>query len=473
MVTRRQILATSGLLASAAALPSAMLSASASPDWMLGVGDILSDVAPRRLVRLHGQAPNLQGTLYRNGPGRFRRGTSAAGHWFDGDGLIRAFRVHGNDARLAARFVDTPKRRLEARLGRIVQPGFGTSPRVGAEVESVDDTNAANTNVIKAGNRLLALWEAGSAVAVDPKTLDTKGVVTFRDDLAHMPFLAHPRIEPDGRIWNLGWGGETAFVWQLAANGDIKAGQAIKLPQASYFHDFTATARHLVIVLQPWINEGSRLPFSAGMDWRPDRGTKVVVIDKADLSRQRVYELPTFFFFHLGDAWEETDGTIRFDGCFHADNTFVDKVAPALLDGHIVHSVPPRLTMVTLRPDGRSDMSDAGVVAEFPRSAPELAGLKRSQTIYVGGYASDRPFARSVGIWDWATGKADSFDFGPQHLAEEFVPAGRWLIGTTLNLVAKATELHMFDQGRVSDGPVVSWRGDVALPIGFHGSWVS
>eukprot|EP01030_Chromulinospumella_sphaerica_P016259 gene16259-16070_t len=80
----------------AAITPEAVLAASAAanPAWALAVGDIEADLAPRGLRLIHGRAPKgLAGTLYRNGPAKFRRGTSTPAHWFDGDGLVRAFRV--------------------------------------------------------------------------------------------------------------------------------------------------------------------------------------------------------------------------------------------------------------------------------------------------------------------------------------------------------------------------------------------
>ena len=477
-MNRRDLLIGGGLAALGTLVPAtaraAAAAAAARPDWTLGVTDVLEDIATRPLRRIHGRTPDLAGTLYRNGPARFRRGASASGHWFDGDGLVRAWRLRGNEASLAARFVDTPKRRLEEKLGRIVQPGFGTLPQPGAEVGNSDDTNAANTHVIAAGGKLLALWEAGSATAMDPNTLDTIGQVTFRDDLKHMPFLAHPRIEPDGRIWNIGSGGSAAYIWCLWRDGAFEAGEMVQLPMASYIHDFTATARHLVILCQPWVAGAMRLPFSQSLSWQPERGSKVLVIDKDDLSRRRVYELPPLAFFHLGDAWEEKDGTIRFDGCFHKDPSFAILGAPGLVEGRYEHSEEPELTLVALRPDGRATLAPAGITAEFPRNAPERAGLPRSATVYVGGYSGDRPFARSVGSWDWVRGRSDAFDFGPRQLVEEFVPAGpQHLIGTTLNLDARATELHVFDARRIADGPVTSWRSDVALPLSFHGSWVA
>lgn len=474
MLDRRELLLRGMLGAGAAAMPQ-MLAAQVRPaaDWALGLTDVMDDIAPQPLTRLHGTAPDLAGTLYRNGPARFRRGASSVTHWFDGDGLVRAWRIAGDSARLAARFVDTPKRRIETRLGRIVQPGFGTPAGAGAEVGGPDDANAANTHVIAAGGQLLALWEAGSPFALDPETLATRGPVTFRSDLAQMPFLAHPRIESSGRIWNIGSGGDQAFVWRLSPTGQFEAGQTIRLPMASYMHDFTATARHLVILCQPWVQTSPNLPYITSLAWQPERGSRVLVIDKDDFTKRREYELPPLFFFHLGDAWEEADGTIRFDGCFHKDPVFPILGAPALVEGRQEQSERPELTLVTLRPDGRADLALAGVTAEFPRAAPEIAGLPRSQTVFVGDYGPDRPFARSVGIWDWGKGRADSFDFGPQQLVEEFVPTGDYLVGTTLNLAAKASELHVIDARRIADGPVAAWRSDVALPLSFHGSWVA
>lgn len=474
MLDRRELLRRGMLAAGAAAMPQ-MLAAQGRPatDWTLGLTDIPDAIAPQTLTRLHGGVPGLTGTLYRNGPARFRRGASSVGHWFDGDGLVRAWRIAENEARLAARFVDTPKRRIEERLGAIVQPGFGTSPRPGAEVGNPDDANAANTHVIAVGGRLLALWEAGSAFALDPETLATQGPVTFRPDLRHMPFLAHPRIEPSGRIWNVGPGGAAAYVWRLSPSGTFEAGAIVPLPMASYIHDFTATARHLVIVCQPWVVTSSRLPFLQSMEWQPERGTRVLVIDKDDLTRRREYELPPLFFFHLGDAWEDAGGTIRFDGCFHKDPTFAVTGAPGLLEGRGDPNERPELMLVSLHPDGRAALSRADITAEFPRVAPQDAGLPRRHTVFVGGYDGQRPFARSVGVWDWDAGRADSFDFGPRQLVEEFVPAGRHLVGTTLNLDAKASELHVFDARAIADGPVASWRSALALPLSFHGSWVA
>lgn len=474
-----------GMLAACAAAavitPDQALAGATPPGWALGVADVEADIPLERLTRIHGRAPRgFAGTLYRNGPAKFRRGGGSSGHWFDGDGLMRRYAIGDGGATLNARFAATPKRALETRLDAIVIPGFGTRIGAGAQISNNDDANSANTGVMRLGADLAALWEGGSMVRMHPETLETIGFATMRRDLRYMPFSAHPRIAPDGRVWNFGGNGMRTSLWELNPDGTLARFAMIDLPRASYFHDFTMTARHIIIVLQPWVQDaGFVLPISTGLTWRPELGTQVLVIDKDDLSQRRLFDLPAFSFFHLGDGWEDSDGTIRFDGCFEADPTFGQQSASALLRGEHIRSPQPTLTQVVLRPDGRTEMNSAGIAAEFPASDPRRAGLARSRTTHVSGYRGT-PFPHAIAQWDWSSGRDTRFDFGDDQLVEEFlfVPRGAgeadgWLVGTTLNLAARATELHILDAARLENGPLVSWRASVPLPLGFHGRFVS
>jgi all-trans-8'-apo-beta-carotenal 15,15'-oxygenase len=474
---RRQFMGTSLLAGAAIITPDMALAGASPPGWAAAVADVEADIPQETLALVSGKVPaGLNTTLYRNGPAKFRRGTSASGHWFDGDGLVRKFRVQDGKATLAARFVDTPKRRLETKLNAIVQPGFGSPRRAGAVVNGPDDTNAANTSVLMSGGHLLALWEGGSPVMIDPETLETKGFKTYRRDLKQMPFLAHPRIEPDGTVWNLGGNGESTFVWKLNPDGSLAKAEMIALDRKSYFHDFTATARHLIIVLQPWVQEEFKFPLSTGMVWRPELGTRVLVIDKGDFSKRRTFELPAFSFFHLADGWEEKDGTIHFDGCLEANPTFGQSAASALLRGEHIKAPSPTLTQIVLRPDGKAEMQTTRVSAEFPANDKRVAGQPRRFTTHVTGYRQT-PFPHAIATWDWSKGRDDKFDFGDHQLVEEFLFVAKgageregWLMGTTLNLKERRTELHLLDAGRVAEGPVATWRASLPLPLTFHGT---
>jgi carotenoid cleavage dioxygenase-like enzyme len=451
-------------------------------DWGLAFADLDGDVAPGAMRRISGTCPEgLAGSLYRNGPGRFRRPGGSAGHWFDGDGLMRAFRIGGGEATLAARFIDTAKQRADTAAGAVVTPGFGTAGRLDAPPASLDDFNAANIAVLPIGDDLWALWEGGSPTLVSAADLSTRGPRTLRADLAHAPFLAHPRAEPGGDIWNLGMMGKRSVIWRLGADGALLSADTIDLPCASYVHDFTATQRHLILILQPLIHDHDAPAFIDGFAWRPDEPTRILVIDKSDLDSRRIYDLPAFFAFHYGPAWADSDGTIRFDACVRADPTIATRGGREVLKGDWTPTPPPILALIILSPDGSARMERTEVVAEFPRTDPSVAGWPRAFTIHATGDGGG-PLFHGLAVHDWRTERADAFDFGGAHLVEEAVFAPRpgargeldgWLLAPSVNVAAKATELHVFDAGRVAAGPICSWRAEVALPVSLHGAWTA
>ena len=457
--------------------------AAAGLDWRVAFADLDTDLPPTPMRRVSGRSPQgLAGSLYRNGPGKFHRPGGSVDHWFDGDGLMRAFRIRDGEASVAARFIDTPKRRTDIAANAVVTPGFGTSAKPGARVESNDDANAANISVMPVGDEIWALWEAGSPIALDPGDLSTKGIKTLRPDLVHMPFLAHPRREPGGDIWSLGLNGDKAIVWRLGRDGALKSADLIDLPAASYVHDFTATERHLILILQPWIQDRQTLPYADSFSWKPELGSKVLVLDKADLGKRRIYELPAFFAFHYGAAWEEADGTLRFDGCLSQDASFATANGRSIMKGVWTPEPSPILTLVALRSDGRASLEATGVSAEFPRTDGRFAGRARRYTVHATGAGDGGPLFNGLATHDWKTGRQDAFSFGTGHLVEEAVfvarPGGSaeldgWLLAPSVNLAARATELHAFDARHVAAGPVVTWRMDRALPVSLHGAFVA
>jgi all-trans-8'-apo-beta-carotenal 15,15'-oxygenase len=479
-MNRRDFLTAATGLTATALCPDVLHAAAASAGgWTLAVADVEADIPRQAMRRLHGRCPPaLEGVLYRNGPAKFHRPGGSAGHWFDGDGMVRAFRIDDGQASLTARFMDTPKRRQDTAANAVITPGFGTPIGKGASVSNNDEVNAANISVMSAGGEMWALWENGSPMVFDPETLQSKGFRTLRPDLARMPFLAHPKVEPNGRVWNLGLSGKRAIVWTLAPDGSLEKAVPLALPRASYLHDFTATERHLVIVLQPWIQDRMTMPFMNTLSWKPELGTQILVVDKADLSRQRLYEAPSLFFFHLGDAWEDRDGTIRFDIATEKDPSFALVGGKAIINGGDVGPSHSHLDLVALHPGGGVEITSIGLTGEFPRTDPRFAGRSRGKTVHLTKGGKDRPLFQAVAVTDWRAEKTRSYDFGPNQIIEEMVLVPRpgstsefdgWLVGSSLNLAAQRTELHVLDARRVEAGPLVSWQADVALPVSLHG----
>ena len=98
----------------------------------------------------------------------------------------------------------TEKFVAESAANEFLLPAFGSRIKAKRAVKNSDSVNTANTNVVLLGDKLLAMWEGGSAYELDPNTLATRGPVAWKPELKAMPFSAHPKVEADGTFWNFG-----------------------------------------------------------------------------------------------------------------------------------------------------------------------------------------------------------------------------------------------------------------------------
>ena len=185
--------------------------------------DTASDQAGEAAVT--GRIPaDLNGVFFRNGPGRFELGGERYHHWFDGDGFVQRWQLNGGKVSHRGRFVATQKFTEESAAGQFLYPTFGTHiTRRG--IKSNDTMNAANTNLLPFQGRLYALWEGGSATEIDPATLATMGIKTWSEELKSMPFSAHPKVDPDGGMWNFGAlpGADKLVIYRIGANGQMQS----------------------------------------------------------------------------------------------------------------------------------------------------------------------------------------------------------------------------------------------------------
>lgn len=486
--------------AAAADLTDAVAQFDASADrhpWLSafkGVTDAQGDLRCEALA-LRGRWPAaLKGRFYRNGPAVFERGGDRITHWFGGDGMVQQFTIGRGTVSHRGRLVQTTKLTAEQQAGRFLYNGFGVTRGGLGRISGPDSFNAANTNALEHGGRVLAMWEGGSAYDLDPRTLDTRGPVTWAQGLQQVPFTAHPKIDADGHLWNVGTLGDKMVAWHIGPEGRL---EKIQVGQSPYpggmVHDMAVTPRYLVVPMPPVkpnftaLIQGERS--QQAIRFEADQPMRVLVMHKDDIQQRRVFELPAEMMFHVGNAHETPDGHIVLSYVGSDDHFGLVQGASTLMTGDLPDKpLEARSRTCVVRLDmtsGRAVHDALDDHVEFPRIDPRLTGLPARLLVSTARWRarSDRdPWWHAVQLHDLHTGRTERYDYGADMMVEEhiFVPKpGRtherdsWLLGTTIDVRRQVTVLNVLDAARLSDGPIAQASLPYLLPAGFHGNFTA
>lgn len=266
------------------------------------------------IENIEGHIPrDLEGTLFRNGPGLFEVGGQPIGHPFDADGMICAFTFQDGKVHFKNRYVRTEGYLKEQQAQKILYRGFGTQISGGwlANFLNTNFKNAANTNVIYWGNKLWAMWEGGKPHQLNPQTLDTIGLDDLGGVLKKGTFSAHPRIIDETFI-NFGVSGispQTLTIWELNQQGGLIQSSSYPVEGFSILHDFLVTPHYYICIKHPF--KLNPLPWMLGfrsieqcLKFDNEEKTKILIISRQS-QEMKVFETEAFFGFHHGNAWKK------------------------------------------------------------------------------------------------------------------------------------------------------------------------
>jgi carotenoid cleavage dioxygenase len=240
---RRHFIAGSLAASGTALLPETLLAAN-NPSlpatkkmaaWQKGFAGTLKPFNTNNLT-IEGKWPaDAYGSFYRNGPAQMERNGIRLQHWFDGDGMVHRFNINAKGISHRSQFVATEKYLREESAQAFLYNATGTPTPNARAPRNNDSVNVANTALLPWQDELLALWEGGSAYSLNPETLITQGEKIWSDELAHVPFSAHPLLEKDGSLWNFGfvpYGKEARLlIYHISPKSKVIGFGNIVLPQ--------------------------------------------------------------------------------------------------------------------------------------------------------------------------------------------------------------------------------------------------
>ena len=458
--------------------------------WLAGWKSVSSESIAPLTLEIEGKLPQgFAGTLYRNGPALFERDGFRYEHWFDGDGMVHGWRFGENRVTHRARMVATPKYQREQKAGKFLYPVAGTTIADTQPIRNNDDVNVANTSVMTLNGRLFALCEAGSAFELDPDQLTTMGPVTWRPDLASVPFSAHPLVDRDGSAWNFGaismMGGSGLVIWHLGADGKLISGDVLETPVQGYLHSFAQTDTHLVFALIPFRQMEGNGAFFERLRFQPDQSLRVAVVPKDAPTQVRWFEADFAAIYHFGDAYER-NGEIVMRAVTHEDVEDARSPMRAAMNGMPnAHGGNGRLRELHLGlRDGTARWEDTGIAGvEFPLFDARMQG-DRAARLYAPTTEGlhDAPYFNAIASFDVERGRRQVHGYGRSVLAEEHVFVSKpgstragegWLVGTLLDSARGRSGIAVLDAEHVDDGPLAQAWLPYTVPLGFHGHFAA
>lgn len=397
----------------------------------------------------------LDGSLIRNGPGSFSfPDGSSVDHWFDGFAMLYRFTfdptaADGDAVHYRNRFLRTDA--YEAARNGTFEGGFATGETtLRSRLATFLTDPYDNTNIIaeRIGGEYLALTESPRKVQFDPNTLATMSHADDDDVPSGQLSCAHLKRDPVTGIVvtvDTEFGRTSQYhVHATTPAGDRRHVGSVDTDRPAYMHSFALTPQYVVMTEFPLrldplrlLKPGRQAPFIEQFEWEPDRGTRIVVLDRTTGTVVAEPVTDAVFGFHHINAFERADGTeIVFDLETVPDATTIDSLYLERLRTGEMGAIVGRIERFTvdLEVSGSADRyapGDGTVSREMcyadgsalPTVSPNR-WCRPHRYIYAMGM--DTPvteWARRVLKFDTETRTVQTFDSGGDYFGEPiFVP---------------------------------------------------
>jgi carotenoid cleavage dioxygenase len=265
-------------------------------------------------VTTYGEIPKeLAGGFYRVGP-TFKRPTTQGGNGLLAmDGMVQGLTLENGRADFRNRWVRTPKYLLEERHGRSMfqwadgewsdwrNIGFG--PAVPNQATRGIPQGTNNINCFPFAGEILASGEQGGPpVALDPITLETRGIVPWSPQLARGifdqagygdgAFTAHPKWDnASGTLYGWSYSDRPPFVTINVVNpdGSVSSRELWDAPYCSEVHDMWLTPEWMVLPFQGFAFDPGRVERGLSVQgWQPDLPIMLALVPRDDVGHGEI-----------------------------------------------------------------------------------------------------------------------------------------------------------------------------------------
>jgi carotenoid cleavage dioxygenase-like enzyme len=189
---------------------------------------------------------------------------------------------------------------------------------------------------MRLGERYVAMTETPLSVEFDAKTLATLGHAATAPGQVTTAHPHHDRERGEAVNYAVHMGPRSHYrVYTTGAGAERKIVAEVPVKEPAYMHSFGMTERYAILVEYPLVVNPLKLAaggssFIESYRWRPERGTRFLVIDRHNGGVKMTATAEPFFCFHHVNAWEEGDDVVvdlvAFEDATVIDELFIDRL---------------------------------------------------------------------------------------------------------------------------------------------------
>ncbi len=453
-------------------------------------------------LEVKGKIPTwVNGIFLRNGPAKFEVAHQKMKHWFDGYGMLHNFEIKNGEVSYHNKFLKSESYINDNKKGRITKVEWATPidpcASIFSKFFSIFKTftgDNTNVNVAKINGQFFALSDYSTMVEFDKNSLETKGILNFKDKFGtlFMNSSAHPSFDPyTGEIFNtlIDFSPfSKAYLYAIKPNSLERTVLAeFKIEKPIYFHSVALTKDYFVFIEQPTPINIKGIPFARlknksyaeYIDWKPEKGN-IYHIYNRKTEKMTTIKGDAFFFFHTANCFQSINGKINIDLCKY-DNFDVNKML--YLDSLAKDGLPKKylakLHRITLDINNQSvtetKLSDEPI--ELPQFNKQYT-FEAYRYIYgLGTNDNDQQFLNQIIKTNIETGKSLVW-FKEGHIPSEPIfianPEAKTeddgvLISMVLNTNEEVTEFLVLDAKTLEE--IALAQTTTRIPPGLHGNF--
>jgi carotenoid cleavage dioxygenase len=456
-------------------------------------------------LEIEGTVPDdLVGTLFRNSYNQlFAPLNPDTYHIFDGDGMVYSIELRDGNASYRNRWVANDGARAELAAGRTLYNGLYSAsgiPQPELPPGAPKVKHVGSVNVIRLGDRTLALQETGDRWwELDPRTLEVVAPFDFYGETGDRGALtAHPHVDPttgnlvflqlDSRTDNLD-------IAEADVHGKVVSRHSIHLDWTSYIHDLMFTRDYYIVMLGPigWDTDFGPLVAEGKSSWSfdPDRGSRILIIDRADGTVRTVTDEPNQVNHYL-NAYQDGD-LIVVDASVNpiiggTKDLVLSDQFPISRTGEWKPVAPAALWRWTIDPDKGTVVHEHvnELAADFPRPNETLMGTKHRFGYFMGASVvpgAGGAFGNTAIKHDYQTGETrqqlGSAEGGFNVGEPLFVPRAGSVVEDDGYVLAMfrhpptmTSQLLILDAQNFDGEPIARVKIPTWLPTSVHGNWL-